>query len=736
MLELYVLVSLGALGYMINRATESSRPIASAAHPSVKTIAHETPSMSSVYASTHTQTTDARARRLAAGKHASAEATARDAAQGIRTENGGVVSNAYALTPKPVDHVRGDAHASTFVSSLTGRAMRADEFAHGNQVPYFGSRIRQNTADDAHATRLETFTGVSSLHCQKRETAAFGDVSKGMVNGTPSGYDQFYRERIVAPTVQNNVGPVPQQRVGPGLGLGFGTQPSGGFQQFESTLYAREKSVDELRTRRNPDANALGVADRGRATYEGRTLPGMRTGLRGDAGRMAPPKVDNTTETGDPDHWLRTTGAVVAPTSKTGYAPRETQRRTTTCGSEAIGPAFAQDAQARTLDPEVRPAHARGAPCKDGPEPGVAAMARFGKGPAYDHGKGNIELFANQRDVTGARHQTSRNVASLVKAIVAPVQDAMRLTRKNWSDPHPRSFGFLGPQFPDKQTVYDPTDVARTTIKETLIHDDHSAGGVTGPVRAYVYDPEEVARATVRETLEAVDPNRNVGGPSKVTRRPDVGTPNTTVKETTVDKGRLYGNVDAREGGGGYEVADPDAKTTMRQLWTEHDDHYGGALRDEGTGYLTNPKEAKRTQKQDITAHSEHYGGSGAADGARKAASEDYVRRNAVVSAAKEATLSGRDPTDTREKLFNADVPMAVPRKATTCSLATRDAVGFDRVSSAIPTVVDGTCGVTRPRRADVDDRIERLDPTVLDALQSNPFALRRLSQAATECAA
>ena len=48
-------------------------------------------------------------------------------------------------------------------------------------------------------------------------------------------------------------------------------------------------------------------------------------------------------------------------------------------------------------------------------------------------------------------------------------------------------------------TVYDPNDIAKTTIKETNIHNDHD-GNLQGPKRLTVYDPNDVARTTIKET--------------------------------------------------------------------------------------------------------------------------------------------------------------------------------------------------------------------------------------------
>ena len=49
-------------------------------------------------------------------------------------------------------------------------------------------------------------------------------------------------------------------------------------------------------------------------------------------------------------------------------------------------------------------------------------------------------------------------------------------------------------------TVYDPNDVAKTTIKETNIHNERE-GNMSGPKKLMVYDPNDVARTTIKELI-------------------------------------------------------------------------------------------------------------------------------------------------------------------------------------------------------------------------------------------
>ena len=51
----------------------------------------------------------------------------------------------------------------------------------------------------------------------------------------------------------------------------------------------------------------------------------------------------------------------------------------------------------------------------------------------------------------------------------------------------------MGADMPKKQTVYDPNDIAKTTIKETTLEYDHD-GNIKGPQKLTVHDPNDIAK--------------------------------------------------------------------------------------------------------------------------------------------------------------------------------------------------------------------------------------------------
>ena len=56
-------------------------------------------------------------------------------------------------------------------------------------------------------------------------------------------------------------------------------------------------------------------------------------------------------------------------------------------------------------------------------------------------------------------------------------------------------------QGPSRQKVYDPNDVARTTIKETNIDNNRTGNlGNRDILKSIVYDPNDIAKVTMKQT--------------------------------------------------------------------------------------------------------------------------------------------------------------------------------------------------------------------------------------------
>jgi hypothetical protein len=600
--------------------------------------------------------------------------------------------------------------------SLSGQYLSPGQFAHNNMTPFYGSTLKQNLGENSSKTLLEAYTGVSDTYRPKREVGneSFSDQSRGVGNvfGAQNANDS-YQERIVRPTAQNNTFPIPQVQVGPGIGEGFGSAPTGGYHQFEVQDSLRTQTVDDLRPVLNPDPNALGMTDRGKATFEGRTVPGKM----GDARGMQSEHVKNRPDTfqeRDESMLFRTTGAVVKPGIQGAFNMPNTDRASTS--REVMGGAFASDRLARSAEPTVLPSRR---PELDADQPGPASLTGTGLGTQYDHGKSGMLVFPNERDNTATKVQAG-NVTTAVKAMFSPIVDIVKPSKKQLHVNNPRAFGHMSIQIPNKPTIYNPNDVARTTLKETLIHDgmDGGRGTVTGGKRLYVYDPEAIARTTGRETLDPAPRAANVAPTTQRARmRPQPGdVVRTTIKETMVSVERLNGNIDSMAKGGAYETTKYEARVTNKQITSDNQYFSHGENERKGQGYLTNPQEARITGKE---ATNVEYFGAGQTQEGKRPMSQASAQASET-NAAREETLSGRAPTPSGPKQHNAGVALHEPRERLADSTA--------RFASPLAQAPLATRGdsFTKSKFGDSEQDDGRLDPGLLSALKDNPYALRR----------
>lgn len=669
MIELYVLATLVAMGYLLNKSSQT------VSTQSKLVSVNDIPSQETVYHSNQVK----RARQIEQKKAAKMYELAKNA----RKNN--VISKNYADAPR--------------IKSLTGEYVDIEKFTHNNMVPFFGGNVQQNINEESNKSILETHTGVSELFKNKQEVPSMYDKSRefGFVNGMDNK-DDFYRERLYESRTRNNVVPVPQVRVGPGLGQGYDAQPTGGFQQYEVQNIAQSyyKSVDDLR-----------VANKPKTTFEGRTITGQKGSTRAEVPNLAKNRVETFFEQ-TPDMLLKTTGAYTKAGEIPEFNVKITNRNETTRQDIGIAGGVIKR---RTVDADAKPTSRQqfGSFGLHNPK-----LNNYGTGNKDDYGKSKILVYNNERDITTTRvHQG--NLTSLVKAIVAPLEDVMRINKKEHGIDNPRHFGNMNAQIPEKPTMYDPNDIARTTIKETLIHDEMGTGTITGAKRLAVYDPDEVAKTTVRETVERMDYELNLGTdvPRGIVYDPDDKT-RTTMKETLVENTH-EGNIDGLEGIGTY-VNEYLARNTQKQFVSDND-YYGIATRETGQGYQTNEHEARMTQKHQLSDN-DYYGTAGTVN-AKKDMSKQNIE-NAVISQRKENTLYGREPTKQGAKVASSGDSVNLGVRKLQCDVAaTRDTNNVGRVVSQIPTVED--LNITKDRHIfDISD--ERLDPSLLKPFNENPY--------------
>ena len=636
------------------------------------------------------------------------------------------------------------------VSQLTGLTMKPEEFTHANMVPFFRGSPKQNMTDTANRNVLDTYTGGGAFQQQKREQGPMFESMKSPT-GVPFGSEiatDYMQERVVAPTNRAGERPFEQVRVGKGLGQGFTSFPSGGYQQADSLDYARPRSTDEIRTANNP-----------KQTYEGVVVPGAHfvtnRGKLGEVRKNLPDKF-YINEKGERN--FTTTGANLKATERPVQVLRETTRPETT--QEYSGSAKSADFSATytvpsTRAPMVKQAGSWGFRNAD-------ATNYFDKNTdsdQNDYGKAAIEIRPNERFYTGERGQTLNMKPAETGQVALPQQDGPRQTRKDEMLGNPNQAGYMNVGGGImKMTIYDPDDVARTTIKETTVDNDYlGIAAPNQPQKLTTYDPEDIARVTQRNTTDNVDYNRNAATAdspdapytpfidiAKVTQRNTIDNFDTTRNFGTADspdapyipytdiarvtdreelsaKSEYYGNSDPNYPKGIVNPFQDGARKTQKAAISANSAYTGSGYA-EDKKQIVNPYQdgARQTQKAAISAKSAYTGSAGTANA--KAPRSETAEKNMRHYAQRENVAVGRKPSG-NIALFNGEDYINMKFNKIESDYINDRSPIVDRVRGAPPS--EESIGMLRPRAVlKLDVSSERMEPAVVSGLETNPYVI------------
>jgi hypothetical protein len=390
----------------------------------------------------------------------------------------------------------------TVISALTGQPV--DDFKHNNMQPFFGGRVKQNMTSALNTSKLDTFTGSGSTQIKKQEIAPMFNYNQPF--GQPFGNEanaDFVRSRIVDPGRRNNEKPFEPTRVGPSLGEKGGITGNGGFQQIE---------VNEIMKRAMPTVDKLRVATNPKLSYNNQVVPGVHfiTAPALDSGEVRKYRPDTffLNESGERNGVA--TGEVTKETSRPTQVLKYTTRTDTT--DELLGTPASQEAFKSYVAGDYR--------TPMGQQFGGAGYrnndaSSYGAGPRDDYGASAIEIRPNERNGTQDRVM-GLNLAPADTGLVAVhYEDDARPTRRGETVGNIRQtgtpVGYAGGA--PSITTWDPSDVARTTIKETTVDWDYRgiSGPGAGPERLKVYDPNDIAKPTQKSQLSA---DSRIAGPA------------------------------------------------------------------------------------------------------------------------------------------------------------------------------------------------------------------------------
>lgn len=605
------------------------------------------------------------------------------------------------IGPNENEVVEGE-NAETFVSPLTGKPMNPKDFMTNSNgdvfQPFFGSNVTQNMSENASRSRLAAHTGMDSMiDRHKKESKPLFKPCKNIsyVNGSPNNSD-ILSERYNQSRYRSNERPFKQEIIGSGINVKDGKSGTGGFHQYETQDIARSsyKGIDDLNVRQQ-------------ITYTTPIKPGAAIAQRGKQSTVAKNRPETSFHQTLDNQW-KTPGSVVFAAQRENFTAYDNGKKQSRETIGTVGCASVKQRNIETFRKTRRNVYVN------------SGLRNVKMIHDYDHenensdyGKHSFNLGPNERDTTQiAKHNT--NFTTVVKALTKPLEDVMKVTKKENIIGNPRPNGNMNAQIPSKQTVYDPNDVARTTVKETLIHNSRK-GNVKGPNKLTVYDPNDVAKTTLKETLIHNNRKGNIGGKVIKNRVYKYDTkPKITVRNTLDSVDFTQNLVRANAGGKATATVQDKLKTTLRE-GTENNVHSSNVQYNKGMGHTTSPADAPFTQKQFLS----DYEYSGIAGSSEAAATNYNSMYNASLNSNKQHIAKGRKPMGSNVKLVNGKDKLAVLHKKQ-MSAVNAERVEKGKVYSVPPNndkkVYNLKVGLSNEINKD------RIDPGLLDAYRNNPY--------------
>jgi hypothetical protein len=347
------------------------------------------------------------------------------------------------------------------IYSMSGNYLKSDQFKHNNMVPFNGGKVKGRTYDTTiNESVLDNMIGSGSQTIKKIEQAPLFKPEDNIQwsYGMPNQSD-FYQSRVNPAMKNNNVKPFETIRVGPGLDQGYGSNGNNGYN---SGMEARDKwlpkTVDELRVDTNPKLEYELTNHEGPAISFIKHTSG--TEILGRVEKQRP----DTFFINSQDRWLTTTGAEKAetlrPIQELGILKRNDIL------TDYQGPAGSVNIKASHAPENFQSSRRIQLDCHD-----VKPASAMGRGP---HTDGDTFLqshtnYENNRSTVKQPDTIRSGFSGAIGAVIAPIMDIFKHTRKDETINNIRIYGEAGPAVP-KSYVYNPQDTTPTTIKETTLH--------------------------------------------------------------------------------------------------------------------------------------------------------------------------------------------------------------------------------------------------------------------------
>ena len=451
----------------------------------------------------------------------------------------GVYTDKY-FNPNSVNNIVNSYKADnvgTSYYSLTGDKVDSSYFQHNNMVPFFGSHVRnRHVNDNTNESVLDNYVGSGSQTITKKEVAPLFAPSENQqwAHGAPNMTD-FYQSRVNPSMRMANVKPFADEKVAPGLGLGYTTQGADGYN---SGMMHREtwmpKTADELRVDNNPKPTGLMLIG-----HEGPAMSKTpQISHTDNIGLQQKYRPERAWEWGQ-DRLFTTVGAEKGNTLRSIEIDRETTRQTST--KDYIGGAGYYNT-AEYLPGEYMPTHNQ----QFGEVPMAVANAN-GRNYATDADYGIKSKLAYPNNRT-SNHQESYFglVSGSLGAAVAPLLDVLRPSRKSNVIGTLRPYQNPGTKVPESY-IFNPADRPAPTIRETTekskFHMNIDRNQRGGAYEVADHQPIDNNRQSTGDFYYAGNAGAGAGTRQMKSYEAEYNQRNNDIKSSTIDGRMVPGNM-------------------------------------------------------------------------------------------------------------------------------------------------------------------------------------------------
>jgi hypothetical protein len=433
--------------------------------------------------------------------------------------------------------------------SLTGEKVGGSYFKHENMVPFFGSKSRsQNSQANSTEGILDNYIGSGSQTITKKEQAPLfaPNENQDWAHGAPNMND-FYQSRVNKGMHTSNTKPFQEERVAPGLGLGYTNEGANGFN---SGMMMREawqpKTADDLRVLTNPKSSGhvlFGHEGPASSMIKGPTSNTINnTTSTHHMGIMEKNRPETTTEMGQ-DRWFTTTGASKGEMLHSMPIDRHVTRPETTVSYSGI--AGSRNPSTYKTG-EYMPSH--------NIELGSVQLGVANAGGRHhatdgDYGIKSKKAYPNNR-TSNKQDSYFGMVGSSIGAAVAPLLDVLRPSRKENAIGNLRPYQNPGTSVPNSY-IFNPADRPGTTIRETTEnsknHLNINANQSGGAYRVTQQNATDTKRQTT--SVEYTGGAGAGDGTRQMTSyESGYNQRNNDIKSSTIDGRMVKGNMNIRNG--------------------------------------------------------------------------------------------------------------------------------------------------------------------------------------------